>query len=369
MNPVRKLLAQKRVRAARAEASKAPSPRAYFTLAQECVAAGRTAEALATCGEGLALFPGNDPLARLSERLRRQGREQRIAELRRETAEAPRPALWRELCELLTETGMLSRAEETALEWKKALGDPESLVFLARARCERYFADRGRELGKLALQTLDEATTRLPTDMRPWRLRLEFLGRIGAWSDAHAASTKLLEFMPGHPELEARHRHLQGLAPSAPTVDRALIEVERTGRFPEEASAKTPTTVRTNAGSVRPVLRELARHHDVHAAMYMKGATVLMQGPKGATAERTARGVRGVLDSSRASARKLGLGQVSQIRLHGTFGVLSVAPGELDAGAIWSQSRLDPKREQALLELAGLNAEIEGAEGTQGDEA
>jgi hypothetical protein len=196
-------------------------------------------------------------------------------------------------------------------------------------------------------------------------VRLELLSRIGAWRDALACSAKLLEFMPGEPELEARHRRLQGLAEHAPTLDRALIEVERTGRFPDEASPKAPEGGRSNAGSVRPLLRDLAKHHDVHAAMYMKGATVLMQGPKGATAERTARGVRSVLESSRASARKLGLGQVSQIRLNGTFGVLSLAPGDLDAGAIWSQSRLDAAREEALMQLAGLNADIEGAEGEE----
>jgi len=355
---VRKLLAQRRVRAARAEVSRAPSPKAYGTLAQECVAAGLMSEALSTCEEGLSVFPGNDLLARLAERLRRQEREQRICELRRETAEAPRPALWRELCGLLIEAGMLHRAEETALEWKKALDDAEALLFLARARCQRYLADRGRELGKLSLQTLDESSKCLPSDARPWRLRLELLSRIGAWRDALGCSAKLLEFTPGEPELEARHRKLQGLSEGAPTLDRALIDVERTGRFPDEPVPKTPESGRSNAGSVRPILRGLAQQHDVHAAMYLKGSTVLMQGPKGATAERTARAVRAVLESARGSARRLGLGQVSQIRLQGNFGVLSIAPGELDAGAIWSQGRLEPRREEALMQLAGLNADL-----------
>ncbi len=358
MSFLRKILAKKRIRSAQADVSRAPSPRAYAALAQQYALAGCSREALATCEEGLAAFPANDFLVRLAERVRRMAREKRMGELRREVAEAPRPAVWREMCDILIESGMLARAEELAQEWRSATNDAEALVMLARVRCQRFLADRGREQGKLALHTLDEVAKRQPADARPWKLRLELLTRIGACREAKLCAMKLLELAPGDPELEGRYRTLESREEGSPTIERALIEVERTGRFADERSFEQPRKGSTPAGSVRPILRELAAEHDVHAAMYVRGATVLIQGPKGATAERTARSVRSVLESTRATARKLGLGQVEHLQVQGSFGVLSIAPGELDAGAIWSHGLLGQKREEILVGLAGLNADL-----------
>ena len=106
----------------------------------------------------------------------------------------------------------------------------------------------------------------------------------------------------------------------------------------------------------------LAADPSVHAAMYIRGSTVLIQGPRGATAERTARAVRTILSSGRGTARKLGLGQIFHIVLEGGFGTLSIAPGEVDAGAIWSQGDLGRQREEILMGLAGLNADLSEAE-------
>jgi len=100
----------------------------------------------------------------------------------------------------------------------------------------------------------------------------------------------------------------------------------------------------------------------VRAALYVRGATVLMQGPKGATAERMARGVRAILSSGRATTRRLGLGRVDEIQLEGDFGTLSIAPGEADAGAVWTEGALGRERREALLGLAGLNADLAGAQ-------
>ena len=108
------------------------------------------------------------------------------------------------------------------------------------------------------------------------------------------------------------------------------------------------------------VLHELARQPDVQAALYVRGATALVQGPKGATAERTARTVQTILSASRSAARRLGLGQVFQVQLEGPFGTLSIAPGEQDAGAILCSGPLGRAREEALLGMAGMNAATSG---------
>jgi predicted regulator of Ras-like GTPase activity (Roadblock/LC7/MglB family) len=142
-------------------------------------------------------------------------------------------------------------------------------------------------------------------------------------------------------------------------VERALHEVERSGKLVDERDDLAPPTRR---GSVLPILRELASQPDVRAALYVRGATALVQGPKGATAERTARAVQSILGGSRAAARRLGLGQVFQIQLEGDFGTLSIAPGEQDAGAILCAGALGRTREEALLGMAGLNAETNEGE-------
>jgi hypothetical protein len=198
----------------------------------------------------------------------------------------------------------------------------------------------------------------LPGDLRPLRAKLDFLTKIGAWRDARDCAARCLAAEPGTLELEGRYRTLAARAEEAPPFERALYEVERSGKLVGEDAL---LDARASAGSVQALLRELATQPDVQAVMYVRGATALVQGPKGATAERTARTVQSILAGSRSTARRLGLGQVFQIQLEGSFGTLSIAPGEQDAGAILCSGPLGRSREEALLGMAGLNAATSGA--------
>ncbi len=325
----------------------------YTSLAQEYARLGMTQSAVDLCAEGLKLFPSNTLLSRLADRARRVAREERMNDLRQELSEAPRPALWLEMCEILMELGQLGRAEQIAQEWIATQSSPEGLLALARVRVERFLEDRGRGLGFAALEALDQAIAVAESDGRSLQLKMSLLSKIGAWKDALDCSVKLLDLDPGQPELEARFRKLQALSVGAPSLERALLEVEKTGRFTDDRTEEGQDAARM-VGNVRPVLRQLAEDEDVHAAMYVRGSTVLIQGPKGATADRTARTVRSIIASGSASARRLGLGQIFQIQVEGDFGQLAIAPGELDAGVIWSDGALGRRREEVLLGLAGL---------------
>lgn len=361
MKFLRKLLARGRVRAARKVLAQDPSPRSYAALAQEYIRAGLLTEGLGVCEEGLQAFAGNTLLSRLADRTRRAEREERMTKVRRLLHEAPRPALWCEMCEILIELGRVGRAEDTALQWIESCDEAsegEALLMLARVRVERFFADRGRELGVVALASLDDACHALTDDVRPQRLKLILLMRIGAWADARTVAKRLLELDPGAPEMEGRFRTLEDRAENSPTIDHALLKVERTGRFADDEDGSREKV--KGSGNVRPMLRRLAEDADVHAALYVRGSTVLIQGPKGATAERMARSVRNILSSGRSTSRRLGLGQIFQMQIEGDFGKLSVAPGEVDAGAVWSRGALGRAREEALLGLAGINAEVGG---------
>lgn len=347
-----------RLRKARRRLAADPSPGNYQALARQYALTGRNREAQQVCEEGLAFFPDNVQLVKFHQRARRAEQEDRVAQLRRELALAPRPALWRELCELLIDSGELARAEEVVDRWHASGDDAEATFQLARVRLARFYADRGRDQGRSSLASLEEALQHLPNDPRVLRAKLEFLMKIGAWQDARDCVAKLLALVPGALELEGRYRTLVSLAEGAPSIERALHAVEKSGRFADESELGP----RASGGSVQPLLRELASQPDIRAALYVRGSTVLVQGPKGATAERTARAVQSILSSSRAAGRKLGLGQAFQIQLEGAFGTFSIAPGEQDAGAILCAGPLGRAREEALLGLAGLNAETEEGE-------
>ncbi|MEW6071907.1 MAG: hypothetical protein AB1726_04825 [Planctomycetota bacterium] len=351
MKLVRRILARNRLRTARRALSTEPSPATYAALAKEYAQLGMMREVRQVCEEGLVAFPRNAQLVSLGERARHLEREARMVELKRALSDAPRPALWMEMCEILLDSGLLARAEETATRWCETAGSVDSRLMLARVRLERFLADRGRDQGLRVLETLDAVLGEAPGDMRAWRLRMQFMTQIGAWREARRCAAQLLQLAPGDPVLEARFRTLDTLADEAPSVEKALLEVERTGELADERKGEHRAE---NLGSVRPLLRSLASEPDVHSALYVRGSTVLVQGPRGATAERMARAVKSILTASRASGRRLGLGQIGQIQLDGDFGTLTIAPGEMDAGALWTKGPLDPAREASLLGLAGM---------------
>jgi len=316
------------------------------------------------CAEGLSSYPGNVYLSRLALRARRLEREKRLVELKAEIQEAPRPALYQEMCSILIESNDLNRAEEVARSWVETRNDAEALFYVACIHLQRFYADRGREAGRQALESLEESVQHMPDDTRPLYAKLEFLMKVGAHKDAHACAGRLLQIEPGSPVLEGRYRSLATLIDHSPTFEQALVSVERTGQLSDEGSLDNKQKPMKKA-AVQPLLRELVSARDIHAAMYICGSTVLVQGPRGAGAERSARAVHKILQTSRRAARRLGLGQIFQVQLEGDFGVLSIAPGEQDAGAIWSEGRLGRVREDALHGLTGLDT----GEGNKGRQA
>jgi len=354
MSLMRRWMSSGRLRRAKRDLAKVTSPKNYAALAREYAHVGDLVSVQRICEEGLEDFPGAPELVRLLERTRQMTVEDRTRELYRELRESPRAGVWRELCELLLEAERVARAEECAEEWFAATQLPEALLFRARARVQRFFLDRRREDGRTAFDLLDKVEKLLHRDPEPLRLRLELASRIGAWKEARRTLGRLLEIQPGDQVLEARFRTLVSLADSAPTPDHALRTVEKTGRLVDEQVHPNESNVQTAA--IRPRLQEMAMDEGVRAAVYVRGSTALVQGPRGATAERAARAVREIVQSSRTAARRLGLGQAIDIRLEGDFGHCFVAPGELGAGAVWSRERISEHHDAMLVELVGAAA-------------
>jgi len=354
---VRRMLSHNRLRQARKRLMTDPSPTAYAALAREHAWDGESEEALRVCGEGLIAYPGNPELQRLAERTRRANREDRLGELKRELREAPRPAIYSEMCSVLLETDQTMRAEECAQAWLSAHPGPEATLMLARVFVARFLSDRGRDAGQRAFDLLSECEQQLDRDPRPWKLRLELASAIGAWTEARRVASQLLELDPGDPVLEGRFRKLSALQEGAPSISKALRDVERTGKLvgDDQRHSRGDSAKR----DVRPLLQSLAAETGVNAVVYLRGSTGLVQGPKGATAERSARAMRKIVKTGRTTARRLGLGQVSSISLEGNFGSIAVVSGEMDAGAIWCSGKLPRSREQALMNLAGVEADTD----------
>lgn len=359
MSLFHRILSQGRARNAAKRLAKDPSARHYAELVQEYAVSGHLEHALKIASEGLKAYPGDSELKRLADRSRQMLREGRTRELQQELKTAPRPALWRELCEILLESGRVARAEELATEWFQNANSGEAQYWRARARSERFFADRRRDDGRLAFELVASAQELLPGDPRPIRLELELASHCGAWTEARRALARLLELSPGDPTLEARFRTVVTLAQKSKTLDQALRDVEKSGCLADEPRpidgvASGAEESQGSAGGVRPMLQALARENGVQAAFYVRGGTALVQGPKGATAERTARGVREIVSSCRTAARRLGLGQAQEVRLEGSFGTLLVAPGEIGSGALWCVGGVTRRQEEGLRDLASL---------------
>jgi tetratricopeptide (TPR) repeat protein len=353
MGVFRRFLGRGRIRRSRERLAENPTPRNYASLAQELARIGNTQEVQRVCAEGLATFPGNVYLSRLASRACRLEREKRLGELKAEIREAPRPALYQEMCSILLESGDLNRGEDIACDWYEARRDNEALFYLARIHLQRFYSDRGRAAGRQALESLEASIRQMPDDPRPLHAKLELLMKVGAHRDAHATAARLLQIEPGAPALEGRFRTLVTCLDHSPTLEQAFVNVEHTGQLADESALGSEAEPMKKV-AVQPLLRELVRAEDIHAALYVRGSTVLVQGPKGAEAERIARAVHKILLTSRSAGRRFGLGQVFQVQLEGDFGLLSIAPGEQDAGAIWSKGALGSDREGALLGMTGL---------------
>ncbi len=356
MSLIDKFLSRTRLRGARQRLADDSSPRNYLALAQEHARSGEMVEVQRVCEEALALHPGHGELTRLHERARALVNEERTRSLMRELREAPRPGLFRELAELFLSMGRVERADEVALEWFEHSGDGAAQLLRAQARFQRFMVDRRREDGRLVLELCQAAAKLLERDERPLRLELELYTAIGAWRDARRVVSQLLEQSPGDSVLESRFRALNALADAAPNVDAALREVERSGKLAsEERGARRSAAP---ARSIRPLLKELASGPGVQAALFERGATALVQGPKGATAERTARAVREIVAKSRSTSRRLGAGAPQSIELEGEFGSVLIAPDDSGSAALWTtRATITAAQRAALSDLVGAGAE------------
>lgn len=357
MSFVGRLVSRSRVREARRRLAKSPSAAGYVELANAHAHVGELEEAGRVCSEGLDLYGGHPELQRIARRVRELQLEDRTRQVSRELREAPRPALYRELCDLLLESGRLERVEECATEWFEATQDGQAHLMRAHARLERFLTDRRREDGRAVVSLCDAAEEALPRDPAPLELRLHLCLRVGAWNEARTLVTRLLELAPGDPILEARFRALSSIAEGAPSVEKALRTVERTGALvDDESSASTPAP---DSRSVRPKLKELVALEGVHFAVYERGSTALVQGPKGATAERTARTVREVVKGTRMAARRLGLGQAIEVVLEGDFGNLVLAPGEMGSAALGSTGPVRQAQLKGVRSLASAEGRVQ----------
>ncbi len=363
MSLMDRFLTRSRVKSARQRLAEEPTVSNYVALAGEHARTGEMDAALRVCEEGLALYPSSVELSRLATRAHQLGVEDRVKELSRELRDAPRPAVFRELCELLLSADRAERAEEYAIEWHSRTGEAEAVLMQAMARAERFFADRSREDGRLAWELLDRCEPALDGDERPITLRLRLAACVGAWEDALRCVSRLLELYPGDPELEARYRALQSRAEESRAFEPALREVEKTGLFADEVADPVAGGRTPSSSSIRSLLKRIANDSGVQAALFTRGSTALVQGPRGATAERTARAVREVVQQSRNTARRLGLGQAHEIRLDGSFGSLLVVPGDQGSGAVWRRGPVAPVHVQELQSLVGSTATVPGRTG------
>ena len=358
MSLARRLISLTRVKRARRHLAEDPSISNYIGLATEHARRDEMVDASRVCEEGLSVYAGNAELQRLANRVRQLALEDRTRQLSRELREAPRPALYKELAEVLLDSGCLDRAEECAHEWFNSTQDGEAHLLGARARLERFYTDRRREDGRMAVELLDSAEQLLPRNPRPLELRLGLVLRLGVYDEARTLVSRLLEFAPGDQMLEGRFRALSTMPAIHKDIEQALRDVERTGALVDDRPDRMAAP---DSSSIRPRLKELIGHSGVQAVLFERGSTALVQGPKGPTAERTARCVRDVVQQSRNAARRLGLGQVFEIEAEGSFGCLLAVPDEIGSASMWFAGSAGDWHRRALHELMGASIQSTGS--------
>jgi hypothetical protein len=347
---LRRVLAAGRLRELERALASSPTAQAYGELAQEHARRGDAVAALEVAREGAAAHRADVHLNRLVERSTALVREERLRELARQLQAAPRDALRAEHCALLFEAGRVERALEAAIEWERHGGGAEARLRQAQARLRRYAEGRRREDAQLALAALDSAASALPLDPRPWRARAELAAKVGAWAEARAAVGRLLELAPGDAALEARHRTLGALAVGSKDLDAALREVELGGRFSDEV--EDPAAEVSGSNALPQLLARAGARPMVRAACVLRGATALVHGEKGASAERAARGLRDSLAASRAFARKLGLGALREVQLDHDDCTSAYECGEVASAALRIEGAPSVEHKELLRELA-----------------
>ncbi|MCA9000773.1 MAG: hypothetical protein KDB61_02535 [Planctomycetes bacterium] len=340
---------KKRIRAALKKLAQEASAENYIAVAREHVVLGNLQDILRVCSEGLTLHPGNPELMRISDRARQLQLDSRVTILRKDLALSPRPALWRELCDVLLECGRPARAEETAEQWHNQSGGGEATYYRARSRAT-LFANTCRSAdGKAAWDLAMTAAREMPADTRPLEVQYDVASWVGAWADARKVLARILEIAPGHPQHEQRFRDVSQRVHDSKSLGAGLSEAEATGHLVDSADTSSP---QSNV-SIRPLLKRLGADEDVRAVVFQKGGTALVQGLHGATADRTARSIREVGTATRAATRRIGLGRAMEVTIEGTFGSLSMALGTTGAAACWSKTYMNPEHVETLHGIVG----------------
>ena len=345
-------------RAAARRVAEDPSAENYLALARESVQRGEPGRVEDVCREALALHPGHAGLKSILARATRMRLDERARRLQRELADAPRPALWRELVEVELGAGRARRAVGLAATWDDQESSAASAACHALAVLHVFRESALQADAERAWQLAGAACERDRDQVIAHQVRFELAHTVGAHAAERAALARLIELQPGRADLEARYREALARVGGQPSFASALEAASRGGVVspvgcdaPQEAEVEE-----TSLASVRPGLQALVTCGEGLCASYHRGGTALVQGMTGATADRTARGVRDLTRAARTGVRRLGLGPLRGVRVIGEHGDLAIRSGGVAAAAAIGPDELPAAALESLETLAHWEA-------------
>lgn len=311
-----------------------PSPENYLALAHQSVVRGKHVRVEAICQEALAMFPEHSELLQVSRRAVHIRLNERVRQLEKELAVAPRPALWSELFEAHMEVGRFVRASQVARRWRKVGGAGEALYLESRGSLGAFLAGGILEDGALAWSLGQRAASALPIDPRPLETLITLCRRVEAHAERQTLLARLLELRPGQPELESAFRDARQQSAGAPPIQRALENFTRRGCMAEEAEC-APLLASGGGSTVRSLLKTLARGEGVRVATYHRGGTALVQGLTGPSADRTARAVRDCARKTRELSARVGLGRFEALCVEGSGEMVLLSADKVGLASLW----------------------------------
>ncbi len=330
----------------RAEVRRAPSPRAFGTLAERNVAHGEIEEALAVAERGLAMFPDSERLHQIRIFAKKKSLAGRIRTLRLDMERRPSPFVYTSLAEIHRELGNADQALEIATECAEMFPQNDRPYLVqGEIRLERFLEHQVAKDAVQAELALQRVVRINPQNVKAHVLLAELYHLVGALPACRRHLREVVENSPSARDVRAFLRQF-GPTVEDPGPDDVTEEmlislaerVEESGVFagPPEAfpglvthnnAARRRSTMRVDVAGLATAMSVFAQTPGVRNSMLIDGdGQIIVQhaDASGVTPDAFLDLVRHVRSTSDDASRRMDTGVLVRAEIEGPDTSLTV---------------------------------------------